>query len=178
MQVFNLEKLRATQSSYKQPLMSTASKIIFCLATLGALTNAVVDGYLPDTNGALFEKKLSYTMTAVADPSATNTCATHLPKMRANVVTTTIDATNNVYLTTFGWDDHNHSPKPGYCKINPTTFAWSTYNTVGPVSTAATIRKAGSPYIYPVGIDFKSSSTGTSLGATNTCKPPGLTTYA
>ena len=56
MQVFNLEKLRATKSSYKQPRMATASKIIFCLATLGArLTNGVVDGYLPDVDGALFE---------------------------------------------------------------------------------------------------------------------------
>ena len=62
--------------------------------------------------------------------------------MKESVVTTTIDAVNNVYLTTFGWDDHNHSPVEGYCDITPATFAWSTYNTVGPVSAAATIRKA------------------------------------
>ena len=55
MQVFNLEKLRATQSSNKQPRMVAASKIIFCLATFGAkLIDAVVDGYLPDADGALF----------------------------------------------------------------------------------------------------------------------------
>ena len=55
MQVFNLEKLRATQSSNKQPRMAAASKIIFCLATFGAkFINAVVDGYLPDADGALF----------------------------------------------------------------------------------------------------------------------------
>ena len=94
--------------------------------------------------------------------------------MRAKVVTTTIDATNNVYLTTFGWDDHGHSTPSGYCKITPTTFAWSTYNTDGPVSTSATIHKVAT-YFYPVGIDFKSSSTGTSLGATDSCKPPGYT---
>ena len=56
MQVFNLGKLRATQSSNKQPRMAAASKIIFCLATLGAiLINAVGPSYLPDANGALFE---------------------------------------------------------------------------------------------------------------------------
>ena len=112
-------------------------------------------------------------MTAVAGLSRTTTCDTHLPKMKASVVTTAVDSANHVYLTTFGFDYHSHSPVDGYCEITPATFAWSTYNTVGPVSTAATIHKVGSTYVYPVGIDFNSSSTGTSLGATDTCKPPG-----
>ena len=74
--------------------------------------------------------------------------------MKESVVTTTIDAVNNVYLTTFGFDYHNHIPAAGYCNITPATFAWSTYNTVGPLSTTATIHKVGSTFVYPVGIDF------------------------
>ena len=119
---------------------------------------------------------LSYTITAVS-PASNDSCPTNLPKMKASVVTTTIDAANNVYLTNFGFDDHNHTTRTGYCDINPSTFAWRTYNTIGPVSSTAGMRliKNRGGYYFPVGIDFTSSSSGAPLGITNTCNPPGTT---
>jgi len=105
--------------------------------------NAAI-AYLPDMDGALFGTKLSYTIdydtpNCNSDPVATaadekycrlrhldsypdDLSKNNFKKMKDKVVTTTIDSTKKIYLTTFGWDDHNHS-YTDRCNIDSASFS-------------------------------------------------------